>query len=188
MDCFLKKTLYSEVKWNILYYCSTQQFLAWNRWNLCGCGWKTRTLFTVLTFAHFLFQVEPWPGHIVFPTFGPQCGRPPTLVSWKPSKRNKTWRCADYNWEDSWEWVAAAENKLTFDTISLLAFDICSTITFHGKGEFEKNMSIPSNLRWLLLWTQLNKSRCMFQSLIKMQGRMKVLIAGSRAYSSLSPH
>lgn len=47
--------------------------------------------------------------------------------------------------------MAAAENKLTFDTISLLAFDICSTITFHGKGEFEKNMSIPSNLRWLLL-------------------------------------
>lgn len=39
--------------------------------------------------------------------------------------------------------MAAAENKLTFDTISLLAFDICSTITFHGKGEFEKNHVNP---------------------------------------------
>lgn len=91
------------------------------------------------------------------------------------------WRRTDYNLENSWEWVAAAENKLTFDTISLLAFGICSTITFHGKGEFEKNMSIPSSLRWLLLWTQLTTSRCMFQSLIKTQGRMKVLIAGSQS-------
>lgn len=33
--------------------------------------------------------------------------------------------------------MADAENKLTFDTISPLVFDICGTITFHGKGEFE---------------------------------------------------
>ena len=30
-----------------------------------------------------------------------------------------------------------AENKPTFDTISPLVFDICSTITFLGKGEFD---------------------------------------------------
>lgn len=30
-----------------------------------------------------------------------------------------------------------AENKLTFDSIWVLVFDICGTITFHGKGELE---------------------------------------------------
>lgn len=35
---FPEKTLYSEVKWNILYYSSTKQYFGWNRKKLCGSG------------------------------------------------------------------------------------------------------------------------------------------------------
>lgn len=94
------------------------------------------------------------------------------------------WRCTDYNLENSWKWVAAAENKLTFDTNSLLVFDICSTVRFHGKGWVWKNMSVPSSPCWLLLWTRLTTRRCTFQSLIECNDKWKCLL---RAVRLLTP-
>lgn len=81
---------------------------------------------------YFSFLAEPWPGHIVFPF-----GLPPWCNGNQTRETQMLWR-PDCDVEDSWEWGTAAKNKLAFDSISLLMFDICSTIKFHGKIKFVK--------------------------------------------------
>lgn len=85
------------------------------------------------------------------------------------------WPNTDFDIGKLWEWVFKAENKPTFDdTISPLVFDICSTITFIGKGEFDTITSLWSGLCWLLLSTYSTASG--YMSSIKTWGWMKVLV------------
>lgn len=110
-----------------------------------------------------------------------------TLVSWKPNKKNKMCPCTDYVMDNLWEWVTDAENKPTFDTISPLVFDICSTITFHGKGEFKiiTCQSTEASAGFSSKRIRLHQHAC--SGLIKTWGWMKVLIVSWQAYSSFSP-
>ncbi len=61
-------------------------------------------------------------------------------------------------WRTRENWVAHAENKLTFDTISPLVFDICSTITCHGKGGFE--IITCQSVAACTSFSPLNRSNC----------------------------
>lgn len=116
MDYFLGK-IQEKVRWNIQHH----------RWQISGFGQKQEH-----DLLYFSFQAEPWPGHIVFPL-----GPPPWCNGNQTRETQTLWR-PDCDVEDSWEWGTAAENKLAFDSISLLMFDICSTIKFHGKIRFVK--------------------------------------------------
>lgn len=124
-----------QIKYNVLLL-HTTVFKVKQRRALWACVWD-RVVFTVLPFANFLFPSWSltWPYCVSY--FWPTVWWTSTLVSWKPNKRNKKCPRTNYDMENSWEWVVNTEHKLTFDTISLLVFDICSTITFHGNVELE---------------------------------------------------
>lgn len=92
-----KKMVYIEVGWNILYYCSTQQCVGWNRGGLCGSVWETENYLLYLAFAHFLFPGWSLTWSYCISYFWPTAWRTSTLMSWKPNKRNKMWPCTHYN-------------------------------------------------------------------------------------------